>query len=143
MASPRFLSEIAPSAEAASKLEMLGADSAEALAALIDASRDAFDSYVGAGDAQWIRRKLRAVLRDHGGGRGNSGGVIPGGLGVPLGAAPEGPRVPGFDVVKRDKMFDRIQALRRAGAPRDDIRRLEVELDTMLRGDDARALTRG
>ena len=130
---PAFLDKVVASADLVQKLASLGAETPSALLAMINASRELFDRFVGKQEAEQIVRRLRDMVPR---GRSSVGRLRapPGKMGVPLRPAPAGPTPPHFDVGQRDQMFSHIRQLRQSGASAEEIRQAEQELDAFLRG---------
>jgi|SRR3954447_24682212 hypothetical protein len=131
---PPFVSQLTSDPVEMRKLESLGAGSPQALLGMIIANRDAFDRFVGHDEAERIVQRLRTMVPP---GSVSVDPAPPGKLGVPLTSGPAAPAAPRFDINRRDAMFSRLEQLRRLGAPAEEIRRAEQELDTFLSGSNA------
>jgi len=133
MAAPDFVKTLPATEEEARKLQSFGAESPEALLAMITAGRDAFDAFMGRDPANRIVRALRAMVPPGSDSRRRLRDP-PGGLGASLQPPPKAPAPPAFDIARRDRIFEHLQHLRRSGAPAEEVSRVEQELDALLRG---------
>jgi hypothetical protein len=124
-----YIEVIATDQREAEKLSALGADTPQALLALIQAAPEAFSDFVGANHARDILQRLHQIVPS------SEPSYLPAPprrFGVPLTGAPSGPTKPRFNIERRDQLFDQIQLLKRSGAPESEIRRVERDLDNLL-----------
>lgn len=127
-----YLENLPLSAEEKAKVASLGAPSAAALLAMVRASPEAFDSYLGSDRARELAAALEASISEHE--RAVVDAPVPWfpATGAIIGKKAPLLRPPRYDVAERDRLFEQLQRLQRQSNSSPETRRRIAELEQRL-----------